>query len=319
MSYENIKKLKVLKFSFFKKSLTDETLLFKASVILKLIFITVFTTLILSGLCYLFLEVNLIFFEANGYPEKKEFESLFYHYILSSLFDILPYYLIFLFFLVGLGFYIANLLLRPFRMIVDYCSNFIENKDSNYDPDFYSDLKLLTHFSEYFFNIIESAKKNNALLFVSIPSKYTKIHRPVFEKNFFIQFFLLISIVSLLASISLHFVFHEIYSKIEVLAHSSLSSHSATDFFIGRQTEIFENLNFFIISIYFCAHVFLCFHFYGKVAGPAFAIFSTMRSFLKGNYESKIHLVGHYFLRNYCRKINQYLTYIQKNIPQNRK
>ena len=70
-----------------------------------------------------------------------------------------------------------------------------------------------------------------------------------------------------------------------------------------------------ILSIVLVAFSYLAlgFHLYDKVSGAAFGIFSTMRSFMKGNYFSRVHLVGYAYIRDYTRKLNKYLDHIQNN------
>jgi hypothetical protein len=43
-----------------------------------------------------------------------------------------------------------------------------------------------------------------------------------------------------------------------------------------------------------------------------------MRSFMKGNHSSRVHLVGYTHLREYTRKLNKYLDYIQNNFSKDR-
>jgi hypothetical protein len=54
-------------------------------------------------------------------------------------------------------------------------------------------------------------------------------------------------------------------------------------------------------------------HLYGKVSGAAFGIFSTMRSFMKGDHFSRVHLVGYAHIRDNTRKLNKYLDFAQNN------
>jgi hypothetical protein len=67
------------------------------------------------------------------------------------------------------------------------------------------------------------------------------------------------------------------------------------------------------IALISFSYILLGLHLYSKVSGAAFGIFSTMRSFMKGNYSSRVHLVGFAHIREYTRKLNKYLDYIQNN------
>ena len=58
----------------------------------------------------------------------------------------------------------------------------------------------------------------------------------------------------------------------------------------------------------------LTIHLYQKVSGAAFGFFSTMRSFAKGNYNTRVHLIGYTHIRQHGRALNKYLDFIQKKI-----
>jgi hypothetical protein len=74
-------------------------------------------------------------------------------------------------------------------------------------------------------------------------------------------------------------------------------------------------LSIILIAIFYIA---LGFHLYEKVSGAAFGIFSTMRSFMKGNRFSRVHLVGYAYIRDYTRKFNKYLDYMQNNFDKDK-
>ena len=74
---------------------------------------------------------------------------------------------------------------------------------------------------------------------------------------------------------------------------------------------ILEDIVVLTMVLIAVSYTMLGFHLYAKVSGAAFAIFSTMRSYMKGNYSSRVHLVGYSYLRDYTRKLNKYLDYVQ--------
>jgi hypothetical protein len=57
-------------------------------------------------------------------------------------------------------------------------------------------------------------------------------------------------------------------------------------------------------------------HLYHGVAAPAFAVFATMRAFLKGSYNQRVHLIGFPALRLQTRKLNKYLDWVDRNLVQ---
>ncbi|MFP5385134.1 MAG: hypothetical protein ACLGHN_03595, partial [Bacteriovoracia bacterium] len=105
-----------------------------------------------------------------------------------------------------------------------------------------------------------------------------------------------------------------IYESMIELATKTLPDQRGVSRFFREQMFVFDDTVLLtIVLISFC-YILLGFHLYSKVSGAAFGIFSTMRAFMKGNYSSRVHLVGFAYVREYTRKLNKYLDYIENNL-----
>ena len=147
---------------------------------------------------------------------------------------------------------------------------------------------------------------------VKVPTKFTRIHKPVFESAFFIHFFLILVITSIVVGSAIHITTITIYEELIKLAIELLPNHKSVSNFLSDQMEILSMLSIITLFVHIALYVFLSFNLYSKVAIPAFGIFATMRSFLKGQYSARVHLVGHYYVRKQCRTLNKYLDSISK-------
>jgi hypothetical protein len=297
--------------------LKDEEAIFRLTIALKMLFISVLSFVLLLGFLWTILGLDFIFFEANSYTGVKKFTEVYYDFLFSKINYIIPYIMMFFIFVFFMGMYVANLLLRPFKLIGEFCETFVEKNSGNYDPGFFSELKLLTSFSEYFFGIMALSLKNKKIMEVDIPKKYTQIHRPVFEKTFFLQFVLYILIVSIIISSAFYVFAVSLHEHLIELATQVMVTSPAVALFLKEQTVIFEGVLWGVLLAHFLLYCFLAFHLYGLVSAPSFAIFATMRSFLKGNYNSRVHLIGFSYVRSQSRKINKYLDYVKKTIIDN--
>ncbi len=291
----------------------DDESRFRLLTTIKICLIPLITILIMFGLLLVILRLDLLFFEAHGLSNIDSLAETFYDYILQNVLQTLPFMGLFFVILIFIGVYIANLFLRPFRLISDYCEKAIKDGTASYDPDFFTDLKLLTRFSEYFFNYMENGVKEGSIRKTTVPTKYTKIHSPVFEKDFFIQFSFLIVLTSIVVGVSLNLAAVEIHEGLISLAHEILKPTSVVKHFLEEQARLLQDVLLFVTSLHVILYLALAIHLYAKISAPAFGIFATMRSFIKGNYSSRVHLIGNYFLRPHCRVINKYLDYLQKN------
>ncbi len=294
----------------------DDELMFKVGMGVKFVGVSFLCTVSVLLFIYLYIKIDLIFFVANGYPGALEFQEAFFDFIYSSLYEEFLVCLAYGVFIFCLGYYLSAIMIRPFRAIGQYCEDKMNDKKNYYEPDFFSDLKLLTSFSVYFFSKIDQAAiigKMNTIK-EEIPQHFTGIHKPNFERNFFFNYFLIVAIFGLLSSVGIIVLNLEIRDQIFELAYKFFPKNSQVTFFLEEQFKIARiGVNFFVI-LHLMIYLILGVHMYSKVAIPAFAVFATMRSFLKGNYHNRVHLIGFYYLRSDCRKINKYLDYIQKNL-----
>jgi hypothetical protein len=206
--------------------------------------------------------------------------------------------------------------MRPFNVIARYCDERLADQTMQYSPDLFSDLKLLTSFTSYFFARIDEAKVRGQFENIAIPEGFTKIHKPVFEKNFFFNYFFLIIAFSLLASIGILMLNFEIHDQVLILGKQILKSDSNKEIsmFLNDQLNVTKIVTEYLLGFHVLMYCVFGMHLYSKISTPAFAVFATMRSFLKGNAHNRIHLVGYSYLRDDCRKINKYLEHVQKTI-----
>ena len=304
---------------FFKKYSHDEESKFRLLTSLKMTSITIITFLMLAGLVSLLLKIDVYFFKANELTGIQNFEETFYEFMFNKLSSSLPYVAGLLVFINITAIYISDILLRPFRVIGDYCERKVNGEEGSYDPDFFTDLKLLTRFSEFFFNLIETAQKDGVIKPKEIPRKYTRIHQPVFETTFFLHYslFILISFFAVFASAYAFAI--DLNEQIIMLANQTLPQNPEVIYFLKHQGSIIEGILYFVLFSHMVMYSFLTTHLYFKVSAPAFGIFATMRSFLKGNYSSRVHLIGFYYLRPQCRKLNKYLDKIEKDLVKKEK
>lgn len=258
------------------------------------------------------IRLNYAFFKANGVLAIEEGEDFFYNYILSEALGTLPLLFIFHITLFFIGVYLGWIILRPFRIIGDYCDRVIENPNTVYKVEDFSTYKLLTRFSEFFFEYLRESRKKGAITTNSIPPQFSRIHKPVADRIFMLHFGLLLVIISICSTVFIIENTTTVYQGIVELATKNLPDLRGNRFFSYQMFVLNDSITVTVILIAF-SYLGLGLHLYAKVSGAAFGIFSTMRAFMKGNYFSRVHLVGYAYVRDYTRKLNKYLDYIQNN------
>ncbi len=258
------------------------------------------------------MRLNYVFFRSQGFPDFQD-DQVFFNYITSEALENLPVLFLFHIFLFFIGTYLGWLILRPFRMIGDYCEEIIENPEAIYMVDEFSTYKLLTRFSEFFFEFLRDSREKKQLPTNTVPPQFSKIHQPVTDRVFMLHFGLLLVIIAISSSVFIiengSAVFH---SMIE-LASKTLTSSKDVNRFLNAQDFVMDDLISLTIFLITTLYLGLGVHLYGKVSGAAFGIFSTMRSFMKGDHFSRVHLVGYAHIRDNTRKLNKYLDFAQNN------
>lgn len=292
----------------------DDEARFRLMTALKITGITAFTFVLQLFALYGLLAIDLIFFQSQGYPGQSVFTETFYDFLLVGVLENTLYIGLSLLFVFMVGVYIGHLLLRPFRLIGDYCEYFVENQAGSYDPDFFSDLNVLARFSEYFFHLMENFYRNKQVQKIDIPLKFSRIHGPVFERGFFLQFFLLIFMISIGTGILLSVVSNALYDGMITLAGEVIPKTNEVKYFLTAQAELWDIVLYITMSFHFMLYLVLSIHLYARVSVPAFGLFATMRAFLKGYYTNRVHLIGYSYVRPHCRQFNKYLDFMQREL-----
>jgi hypothetical protein len=264
---------------------------------------------------WLLMSVNNTYFEANGFFKIEGMDSAFFDYVGSRLVKNFWYLLVFYILLFFAGIYLAKILLRPFKIIGDFCESAVEDTKAEYNPDAFSDYKLLTGFSEFFFDYLRGVRSNKKMVSNSIPPAFSKVRGPVFDRVFFFHFSLFVLMIAICTIVFISFITTEVYQSVIELAISTIpKSGKEVAYFLKNQEELYDSVQYMAIAILLSCYMSLSIHLYGKVSGAVFGFFSTMRSFMKGNSNARIHLVGYPHIRPYSRAFNKYLDQVCREI-----
>ena len=285
---------------------------FVASVGLKVSGISLIITFAIYWFLFQVLRLNYAFFRAHGFPEVRD-DSSFFDLVIVETLDSLPGLFVFHICLFFIGSYVGWLMLRPFKTMGDYCENVLENLNYAYKVEEFSSYTLFTRFSEFFFEYLRESRRKKEILSNSIPPQYSKIHKPVIDYIFLLHFGLLLIIVSIVSAIFIIENTGTVYASMVELATKTLKDQASVSKYFTEQMFIMDSIFKLTIVLLTFFYTLLGFHLYSKISGASFAIFSTMRTYMKGNYSSRVHLVGYTHMREYTRKLNKYLDYVQKN------
>ena len=270
---------------------------------------------LIGYILWIMLTMNNVFFEAQGFLAADAFKEAYFDSVLRSVSDFFPYILMFVVILFFGGVLISKMLLRPFKVIGDYCEKKEQGEKASYNPDSFSDFRLLTRFSDFFFTYLDESLKKGYVLPNTIPPQFLGIHKPVFDKIFFFHFFIMVLIVASISVSMLNMAMAFIREDMVDLAVLTLKKHGQqTSHFFQEQAFLFDSVNV-VATILLCfSYILLAFHLYAKVSGAIFGFFSTMRAFMKGDRKARVRLLGYNHVRPYGRAFNKYLKRIDGNL-----
>lgn len=280
---------------------------------LKVAGISLCINLFVYGCLFQVMRLNYAFFRAHGFPDFQD-ETVFYNYLLGEAMESFTTLFAFHIFLFFIGTYVGWIILRPFRIIGDYCEMVIANPNAVYKVDEFSTYKLLTRFSEFFFEYLRESRKKGEITTNSIPPQFSRIHKPVVDKVFMLHFGILLVIIGISSCLFIIENADGVFQNMIELASKTLSNSKYSNDFFTNQMFIMDDVVVLTIVLITFSYLSLGLHLYEKVSGAAFGIFSTMRAFMKGNYFSRVHLLGFAHVRENTRKLNKYLDYIQNNL-----
>lgn len=299
---------------YIKKLQRNEEIKFRLMTAFKMSSIPVLSLLLFSSFMYVILNLNISFYKAYGIIQISSFEDVFYDFLSTGILDLIPYFVAFLFFNIVASLYLSEVLLRPFRIIGDYCDKRNKRMEAHYNNDFFSNLKLMGTFCDYFFSYIETAELNGKFHKIVIPNKYKAIHSPAFETAFFLHYFLYILASLLTVSIGFFYLANGIHEGLMSFASQTLASNVEVIDFLSNQKNILLDTFIIVLFITTIFYLLLANHLYRSVASPAFAVFATMRSFMNGNYHQRVHIIGFPAIRNDLKSLNRYLDWVSKNL-----
>jgi hypothetical protein len=138
-----------------KKLFRKEDSRFLLTTGLKFSLVFLFVTAFLVYILWIMISLNNIFFEAHGYMGIDDFRSAYLNFVTSSLWDSINFVLGFFILLFILGVYIGTILIRPFKTIGEYAAVATEDGSAEFNPEPFSDFRVLNRFSDFFFRYLK--------------------------------------------------------------------------------------------------------------------------------------------------------------------
>ncbi len=287
----------------------DPEIRFRIQVAFKFAIIPILSFVILLLLSYVLLNTLLLIMDAHDADKNFITKGLMWDFVSSSVVSTVPWIMGLFVSLFILGLALGSYVIRPFRTIAEYCDKKLSGQEASYDPGFYTDLKLLSSFAEWFFHTVEVVDDRKE---IRLPSRYKGIHRPVFESNFFIHNFTITILVTIVTALTIHYLSLEVFEDVVDIVNEIYIKEFALKKLLSNLYAIFILISNIAILSNIFMYIAFAINLYSKISTPAFGIFATMRSFISGRRTSRVHLIGYPYIRNHTRILNKYLDQIDR-------
>ena len=265
---------------------------------------------------WIFARINFLFFESNGFVQMQidKVGEAYFDFIAEDAISMIPYIFFFFILVFFIGLFFSFFLLRPFHQIGEYCNKKLNGEKILFKNNGIFNSRLPVEFGEYFFAWVDETMNVKIMEKGKIPPYYQKIHGPLLEKNFFIFFMLVVLGLIVLSSFVIYFVGMSMHERIVTLAIEVFKKRESLSYFLQGQGPLIMTIMIVILGVMFFLFFFLAINLYAQIAGASFAIFSTMRAFMKGDFSARVHLVEYRYVREHCRYLNKYLNYVEDNL-----
>jgi hypothetical protein len=281
----------------------------------KFLGVSIINSLIVYFLFWTVIELNKTFFLSQGYSGTEEFKLAYFDFVFKFIIDKISWILGFSVFVFFSGIYTASLLIRPFKSISSHCASLRDDSSIIYGPSKLSDFKVLQSFAELFFSSLRKSVKEEKVPCVKIPDEFKQIREFNSNKVFLFNFMLFFSIICFICTWFYAASANEIHSSTLELAFKLLPANKTEIFFyLNNSRDVWYNIVVASSVITIGTYFLLARHLYTLVSGASLGYFLTMRSFLKGNFNARVHLVGYNYVRLYARHFNKYLDHFCREL-----
>ncbi len=260
---------------------------------------------------WIFLNMVHIFFESNGLMVHQDLREAFFDAILEESYYIVPYMVVFTTALFFLGYYISNLLLRPFKFISDYTLKIYQSPNETFVSNTVKESKLPTSLGIKFFHYLNESRKMKKISPIVIEDQYTQIDRSIFDAPFIFYYVIFLILPCAIATWGLYLFTLDMHERIVGLSLSLLKTHSySLIHFLKKQEETLDYVIILAGSILSLSYIFVGKMIISKVNNVSYSFFKTMRDFMQGNFNARVVLKEDDPCHNYADSFNNLLEHV---------
>jgi len=234
------------------------------------------------------MEMNFNFFVANGFASGDLFKEAFYDQIFGDIAEYVPYLMAIIAGVFMTGLFISWLVLRSFEQIENFSLDSIENPQQDFEVQGLNKNKIINQVARIFFKYLQICKLENKRPRFRLPKKLQNLNSPPFDKVFFLQYGLIVSILCLITNLTLFAFTNEIYQQIINGGIEVLPSDKNITAFLGSQQDILFNIYAIAIATNIALYFLISKNIIKNVDGVSFGFARDMLRIINGEHTTRL-------------------------------
>jgi hypothetical protein len=257
------------------------------------------------------MEMNYNFFIANGFDSNADFKQVFYDRVLMNIYDFLPMFAATIIAVFFTGLVISWLVLKTYELIQDHIIDVMdEEEDEDFEAPGMLKTKLISQVSRIFLKYTKIYSETGKAPKMKLPEKFLKLKSPPIDKVFFVQYALIVCIISLATNILLFSFLNELYQQVLENGITLLESNKVImKFLVAQEKELF-NIYYLSIGINVALYIYVSKGIINSIDGVSYGFARDMISIMKGEHKVRMRPRFHDPGQTLAQVINEYLDHV---------
>ena len=255
---------------------------------IKIAIVPVVTTGLIIYSLLIYLGMNYSFFLANGYAEGPDMKEAFWDHFAVSLLELVPWTLAIYAGIFALGLMLAYLVLRPFFQVAQMCEDVLNGETPNTKLDPISAQKLVLRSAVFFMEYLDEREKHQSKSSFAIPSEIQKISAPRPDGVFYLQYALLITLVTGISGFAIYVGISHIHEQIVEAAMAVLKANKTIGTFLLSQRDSVENIGWACTAFTTLLYIVISRSIIREVEGVSYGYLRDIREVLGGNHAKRL-------------------------------
>lgn len=247
----------------------------------RIIFVPLITVGLVLYSIWMYMDINYYFFTSKGMAISDTIKEAFIDHLVLEQIDALPWVGLFFIMVYFLGLFLAHLVLRPFKVAAVICQEAIEGASETTQIKGLMKHQLVVKAVLLLTDFI--ATRDHA-----IPPELAKISKPKLDKVFYLQYFLCMSILSIITAVAVYVGIHHLHESIVGSATLFLKTDSQVASFLVNQRDLVSSMGMACTIFSLLLYLLIARGLVRDVEGVSYGYLRDVRKVIEGDYGRRL-------------------------------